>query len=144
MPWLPRILTAARAETEEHCRDALGESAFHAAYGDARELDLDAAVTYAVRARDKRKRPSTGWHSLPPNGAAIRRACGGRPHQPEIAGTLLMGGIGVTTHLSHIFTKLGITNRSKLAAEARAPPVDPAGRCLLLWLRSGSSKWRLF
>jgi hypothetical protein len=49
VPWLPRILTAARAETEEHGRDALGERAFHAAYADDRQLDLDAAVTDAVR-----------------------------------------------------------------------------------------------
>ena len=37
---------------------------------------------------------------------------------PEIAEALLMGRTTVKTHLGHIFTKLGITNRAELAAQA--------------------------
>jgi DNA-binding CsgD family transcriptional regulator len=36
----------------------------------------------------------------------------------EIAAALLMGRTTVKTHLAHIFTKLDLTNRGQLAAEA--------------------------
>jgi DNA-binding NarL/FixJ family response regulator len=39
-----------------------------------------------------------------------------------------MGSTGVTTHLSHIFTKLGITNRSKLAVGVGARDSERMGR----------------
>lgn len=118
LPWLPRILIAARMETERLCRDALGDNRFDAAYADGGELELDAAVAFAVRARGERKRPSIGWNSLTPTELqVVEQVVAGRTN-PEIANALLMGRTTVKTHLGHIFTKLGIKNRSELAAEA--------------------------
>ena len=37
---------------------------------------------------------------------------------PEIGERLFIGRGTVKTHLSHVFTKLGINNRAELAAEA--------------------------
>jgi DNA-binding NarL/FixJ family response regulator len=36
---------------------------------------------------------------------------------PQIASALFMSRATVKTHLSHIFTKLGMTSRAELAAE---------------------------
>jgi DNA-binding CsgD family transcriptional regulator len=47
----------------------------------------------------------------------VGHVAGGRSN-PEIAEALLMGRTTVKTHLAHIFTKLDITSRAELAAEA--------------------------
>ena len=96
----------------------VGDAGFEAAYGEGFELDKDAAVAYAVRARGERKRPTIGWNSLTPTELqVIDQVATGRSN-PEIAEALLMGRTTVKTHLTHIFTKLGITSRAELAAEA--------------------------
>jgi len=48
---------------------------------------------------------------------------------PEIAARLLVSRATVKTHLVHVFTKLGISSRSQLAAEAIKRGIDrvPAG-----------------
>jgi predicted ATPase/DNA-binding CsgD family transcriptional regulator len=118
LPWLPCMLLKARAETEELGRDALGDQAFDAARAEGAELDLDAAVTYVLRARGERKRPSTGWDSLTPTELeVVAQVAAGRTN-PDIADVLLMGRTTVKTHLAHIFTKLGLSNRAELAAAA--------------------------
>jgi DNA-binding CsgD family transcriptional regulator len=81
-------------------------------------IDLDAAVAYALRARGQRKRPSTGWDSLTPTELqVVGQVAAGRTNA-EIAAALLIGRTTVKTHLAHIFTKLDLTNRGQLAAEA--------------------------
>ena len=118
LPWLPRLLVSAKAESERLCRDALGDAGFDAAYAEGFELDLDAAVAYALRSRGERKRPSTGWDSLTPTELEVVDQVAAGRSNPEIAEALLMGRTTVKTHLGHIFTKLGITNRAELAAQA--------------------------
>jgi predicted ATPase/class 3 adenylate cyclase/DNA-binding CsgD family transcriptional regulator len=127
LPWLPRVLIAARTETEQLCRAALGDEAFEAAWAEGFELDLDAAVAYALRARGQRKRPSTGWDSLTPTELqVVDQVAAGRTNA-EVAAALLMGRTTVKTHLSHIFTKLDLTNRGQLTAEAaRRASATPA------------------
>ena len=44
LPWLPRLLVSAKADSERLGRDALGDDGFDAAYAEGFELDLDAAV----------------------------------------------------------------------------------------------------
>ena len=107
-----------QADSERLCRDALGDAGFDAAYAEGFELDLDAAVAYALRARGERKRPSTGWDSLTPTELEVVDQVAAGRSNPEIAETLLMSRATVKTHLSHIFTKLGLTNRAELAAQA--------------------------
>jgi len=116
-PWLPTMLIAARDESEELGRTTLGEQAFAAAVAEGRALDLDDAVAYALRARGERKRPSSGWASLTPTELQVAEQVAAGRTNAEIATTLLMGRTTVKTHLAHIFTKLGCTNRAELAAE---------------------------
>jgi hypothetical protein len=58
------MLCEAHTETDETCRDALGEIIFAAAHSQEPELDLNGAVTNMVRARGERKGP-------PPAGTAL-------------------------------------------------------------------------
>ena len=118
LPWLPRMLVAARSETEQLGRAALGDDGFDAAHAEGLALDLDAAVDYAVRARGERKRPSIGWDSLTPTELQVVGHVAAGRSNPEIAEALLMGRTTVKTHLAHIFTKLDVTSRAELAAEA--------------------------
>ena len=118
LPWLPRMLRAARDETEELARDALGDAAFEAAVAEGRASTCDDAVAYALRARGERKRPRSGWDSLTPTELQVAEHVAAGRTNAEIATALLMGRTTVKTHLGHIFTKLGCTNRAELAAEA--------------------------
>jgi DNA-binding CsgD family transcriptional regulator len=118
LPWLPRGLITARTEAEQLCREALGDEGYETAWAEGFELDLEAAVAYALRARGQRKRPSTGWDSLTPTERqVVDQVAAGRTNA-EIAAALLMGRTTVKTHLAHIFTKLDLTNRGQLAAAA--------------------------
>jgi predicted ATPase/DNA-binding CsgD family transcriptional regulator len=129
LPWLPRILVAARDATETLCRDGLGGNGFDIARTEGLELDLDAAIAYTLRARGERKRPTSGWDSLTPTELQVAEQVAAGMTNAQIAATLLMGRTTVKTHLSHIFTKLGCTNRADLAAQAArrtSSPVEPA------------------
>jgi predicted ATPase/class 3 adenylate cyclase/DNA-binding CsgD family transcriptional regulator len=124
-PWLPRILRIARDETENLAHTALGEEGFAAAVAEGRALDLQDAVAYALRARGQRKRPPSGWDSLTPTELQVAKEVATGNTNAEIAAALLMARTTVKTHLAHIFTKLGYTNRAELAAEATRRASSP-------------------
>lgn len=106
------------ADAAERARAALGREAFDEACAAGAKLSLDEAVAYALRARGDRRRPSTGWDSLTPTELqVIELVRSGRTNR-EVADQLLMGIETVKTHLSHVFTKLGVSNRSQLTALA--------------------------
>jgi DNA-binding CsgD family transcriptional regulator len=62
-----------------------------------------------------RNRPTIGWDSLTPTELHVADlVCEGLTNR-EIAARLSMGAETVKTHISHIFSKLGISKRSQLA-----------------------------
>lgn len=81
-------------------------------------LDLDAAIAYVRRARGTRGRPATGWRSLTPTELDVVRLVAEGLTNPQIAERLFIARATVKAHLAHIFTKLSVTSRSELAAEA--------------------------
>jgi len=89
-------------------------------------LSLDDAVAYVRRARGARDRPSTGWASLTPTELAVVRLVLEGLSNPAIGARLLMSRGTVKTHLSHVYTKVGVSNRTELAtlASTRAPFAD--------------------
>ena len=105
-------LTADLARAE----DALNEPEYAAARAEGESLDLDSAVAYARRARGERRRPAFGWDALTPTEQRVADEVAKGATNPEIAESLLMSRETVKTHLSHIFTKLGVKSRSELAA----------------------------
>ncbi|MFC5263648.1 LuxR C-terminal-related transcriptional regulator [Kribbella qitaiheensis] len=82
------------------------------------QLDLDEAVAYARRTRGARGRPSTGWASLTPTERDVVAAAVEGLNNPEIGARLFMSRGTVKTHLAHIYAKLGVANRTELAALA--------------------------
>lgn len=101
-------------------RAALGDRPFTQAWAEGARLSLDEMVAYVRRSRGTRRRPSTGWGSLTPTELDIVRLIIDGLNNPEVADRLFMSRETVKTHLSHVYAKLGIANRTELAALASA------------------------
>ncbi|MCB1017088.1 MAG: hypothetical protein KDB10_18520 [Acidimicrobiales bacterium] len=79
-------------------------------------LELPDAVDLARRGRGRRRRPTTGWESLTATEVKVAALVADGRTNPEIADALIMGRATVKTHVSTILRKLGLTNRTQLAA----------------------------
>lgn len=101
-------------------RAALGDRPFTQAWAEGARLSLDEAVAYVRRSRGTRRRPSTGWGSLTPTELDVVLLVTDGLSNPEMTDRLFMSRETVKTHLSHVYAKLGIANRTELAALASA------------------------
>ncbi len=101
-------------------RAALGDRVFAETWAEGAHLTLDEAVAYVRRARGSRRRPSTGWDSLTPTELEVVRLVVDGLSNPEIGRRLFMSRGTVKTHLSHIYAKLGVANRTELATRTTA------------------------
>ena len=107
----------------DQLRAALGRDAYVSACDEGRALNLDDALEYASRSRGTRGRPSTGWASLTPTEQAVVRLAVDGLTNPDIGRRLFMSRGTVKAHLSHVFAKLGVANRTELATMASPHPV---------------------
>jgi DNA-binding CsgD family transcriptional regulator len=105
------------APVEAAARAGLGDEAFQAAWAEGEELTIEAAVTYASRARGERKRPSSGWASLTPTEIDVARLAAEGLSNAEIGAKLFISAGTAKVHLHHIYTKLNLANRAQLTAE---------------------------
>jgi predicted ATPase/class 3 adenylate cyclase/DNA-binding CsgD family transcriptional regulator len=103
-------------------RASLTAEEFDVAWSEGQALTLDEAVGYALRGRGPRNRPTTGWAALTPAERAVVRLVSEGFANNEIADLLFISPRTVQSHLTHIFTKLGVTSRVKLAHEASRQP----------------------
>ena len=101
----------------DQARAALADD-FDDVWSEGCALSIDDAIAYARRARGERKRPSFGWESLTPTELEVARHVADGLANPAIGERMFIGSGTVKTHLRHIFTKLDISSRSALAAEA--------------------------
>ena len=99
-------------------RDALGEKDFESAWAEGAALSTDEAIAYAQRRRGERKRPASGWASLTPTERDVVRLVSEGLANNDIATRLFVSPRTVQTHLTHVYTKLGLTSRVQLAQEA--------------------------
>ncbi|HKY78250.1 MAG TPA: LuxR family transcriptional regulator [Acidimicrobiia bacterium] len=98
-------------------RASMGDEAFERAWEEGAALLPAEAVAYAQRGRGGRKRPSSGWASLTPAERDVVRLVAEGLANKEIADRLFISHRTVQAHLTHVYTKLGVTSRVQLAQE---------------------------
>jgi predicted ATPase/class 3 adenylate cyclase/DNA-binding CsgD family transcriptional regulator len=99
-------------------RGTMGENDFDAAWAEGAALTTEAAIAYAQRGRVAGKRPASGWESLTPSERDVVRLVSEGLTNNEIATRLFVSPRTVQTHLTHVYTKLGLTSRVQLVQEA--------------------------
>ncbi|HVF32479.1 MAG TPA: LuxR C-terminal-related transcriptional regulator, partial [Acidimicrobiales bacterium] len=117
-PW--HVVTRLRAGAEEALVATLGADEFHRAAGEGASLPVGDAVAYARRGRGERRRPATGWESLTPMEERVVRLVAEGLGNAAIAERLFVSVRTVTTHLTHVYAKVGVGSRSELAVAAAA------------------------
>jgi DNA-binding CsgD family transcriptional regulator len=103
-------------------RNALTDIEFESAWAEGAALSANDAIVYAQRGRGERKRPSSGWASLTPTERDVVRRVSEGLSNKDIATRLFISPRTVATHLTHVYTKLGLTSRVQLAQEAARHP----------------------
>ena len=99
-------------------RNAMGEADFESAWAEGIALSTDEAIAYAQRGRGQRKRPTSGWGSLTPTELDVVRLVSEGLANNDIAARLFVSPRTVQTHLTHVYTKLGLSSRVQLVQEA--------------------------
>ena len=106
------------ADLSDRVCAALGAEAFGQAVTEGRVMPVDEVIAYVRRARGVRDRPRAGWDSLTPTEHEVVRQVADGLTNPEIAVRMFVSRGTVKNHLSHVYAKLGVKNRSELAAAA--------------------------
>ncbi len=99
-------------------REAMGEQYFDAAWAEGAALSTEEAIAYAQRGRGERKRPTSGWASLTPTERDVIRLVSEGLGNKDIATRLFVSPRTVQSHLTHVYTKLGLISRVQLVQEA--------------------------
>lgn len=99
-------------------RNAMDQNAFDTAWAEGAALTTEEAISYAKRGHGWRKRPATGWESLTPTEIDVVRLVSEGLANKDIATRLFVSPRTVQTHLTHVYTKLGLTSRVQLAQAA--------------------------
>jgi DNA-binding CsgD family transcriptional regulator len=96
----------------------MNDNDFDGAWAEGEALSTGEAIAYAQRGRGQRKRPTSGWASLTPTESQVVRLVSEGLANSDIAARLFVSPRTVQTHLTHVYTKLGLTSRVQLVQEA--------------------------
>ena len=112
------IYDAAHDSALTTLRQALGDNDFELAWSDGAALSTHEAIAYSQRGRGGRKRPASGWASLTPAELNVVELVSEGLANKDIAQRLFLSPRTVQAHLSHVYSKLGVTSRVQLVREA--------------------------
>ncbi len=112
------IYRAGYDSSVEALRNAMDDADFEVAWAEGAALSTDEAIAYAQRGRGERKRPSSGWASLTPAELDVVRLVSDGLGNKDIAQRLFVSPRTVQSHLTRVYTKLGMSSRVQLAQEA--------------------------
>ncbi|HEY1687816.1 MAG TPA: LuxR C-terminal-related transcriptional regulator [Solirubrobacteraceae bacterium] len=98
---------------------------WQAAWAQGQALELSGAIAYARRGRGPRDRPSAGWASLTPVETKVAQLAASGMTNPQIATELFIARGTVKMHLSSIYRKLDVANRTELATVAATRSSSP-------------------
>ncbi|MBV9720506.1 MAG: LuxR family transcriptional regulator, partial [Mycobacterium sp.] len=113
-----KVWDASYEDSVTTLRNAMEKADFDAAWAEGAALSTEEAIAYAQRGRGQRKRPTSGWASLTPTELDVVRLVSEGLANNDIATRLFVSPRTVQTHLTHVYTKLGLTSRVQLAQEA--------------------------
>ncbi len=113
-------LDAARVRSIE----IAGAAAWDAAWAEGEQLSLADAIAYARRGRGRRDRPPAGWGSLTPAELDVATLAASGLSNPQIASRLFISRATVKMHLSSVYLKLHVANRTTLAAAMAIHSLD--------------------
>jgi predicted ATPase/DNA-binding CsgD family transcriptional regulator len=112
------------------CHQSMGADAYARAEAEGARADAAEALAYANRGRGARRRSASGWDSLTPTEIRVAAAVSDGLSNPQIADRMFISRRTVTTHLTSIFRKLGISSRAELAAAEVRNRREEGGRPL--------------
>ncbi|UVO11145.1 LuxR family transcriptional regulator [Mycobacterium sp. SVM_VP21] len=98
-------------------RESMDDNDFDSAWTEGAALSTAEAIAYALRGRGERKRPPNGWAALTPTELDVARLVSEGLPNKDIAARLFVSPRTVQTHLTHVYTKLGLASRVQLAQE---------------------------
>ena len=98
--------------------NTLGDKDFDSAWAEGAAMSTEEAIAYAQRGRGERKRPTSGWESLTPTELDVVRLVSEGLGNKDIGTRLFVSPRTVQTHLTHVYTKLGLSSRVQLVQEA--------------------------
>jgi predicted ATPase/DNA-binding CsgD family transcriptional regulator/class 3 adenylate cyclase len=99
-------------------RKTMPSKDFDSGWAEGAARSIDEVVSYLQRGRGERKRPASGWPSLTPTERDVVRLVSEGLTNKDIATKLFVSPRTVQTHLTHVYTKLGLTSRVQLVQEA--------------------------
>jgi DNA-binding CsgD family transcriptional regulator len=105
-------LEAARAASVQ----SHGTAVWDAAWREGEQISLAEAIAYARRRRGRRDRPPAGWGSLTPAELDVATLAASGLSNPQIAARLFVSRATVKMHLSSVYVKLRVANRTELAS----------------------------
>ncbi|MEO9202252.1 MAG: LuxR C-terminal-related transcriptional regulator [Mycobacterium sp.] len=101
----------------DRLRDMLGQNDFDHQWGQGAALSTPEAINHARGSRTEHCRPVSGWASLTPAERNVAHLIAEGLRNRDIAAKLVVSTRTVESHLTHIYTKLGLSSRVQLAQE---------------------------
>lgn len=125
----PATATTQRLDTARaHLTTREGKDRWDAAWAQGELIPLVDAIAYARRGRGRRPRSTAdGWPGLTDTEREVALLAASGKTNPQIAEQLFMSRGTVKMHLSSVYRKLGVANRTELAGASReaALPATP-------------------